>query len=66
MVFNISYVYPTVKEGCFLRLRSPKSQGLGYSREKPSISMGAWRLSIILDIQCKIYSILNIFNILNK
>jgi hypothetical protein len=58
MVFNISYVYPTVKEGCFLRLGSPKSQGLGYSGEKPSMSMGAWRLSIILDMQCKIYSIL--------
>ncbi len=56
MVFNISYVYPTVKEGCFLRLRSPKSQGTGHSGEKPSMSKGAARLSIILDMQCKIYT----------
>jgi hypothetical protein len=47
MVFNISSVYPTGKEGYFLRLRSPNSPGLGYSGEKPSMSMGAWRLSII-------------------
>jgi hypothetical protein len=65
MVFNISYVYPTVKEGCLHGLRSPKSQGLGYFGENPSMSMGAWRFSIILDMQCKIYSISNIFNITN-
>lgn len=35
MVFNISSVYPAGKEGYFLTLRSPESQGLGHSGKNP-------------------------------